>query len=99
MADDPPIKHRHQVIALGGGDERRRHYDLAALVPHTQQQLIVWPRVASSPDRHDRLIEELETLLLERTIDARDPLHLLVALRGVALLVDVDAVAAQVLRH
>src|SRR5690606_31489883 len=37
-------------------------------------------------------------LLLARAIDPRDPLHLLMALGRVALLVDVDAIAAEILR-
>ena len=49
-------------------------------------------------DRHDRLVVELETLLLERARDPRDPLHLLMALGRVAFLVDVNAVAAEILR-
>src|SRR5690606_19205207 len=48
--------------------------------------------------RHDRLIEELETLFLERAVDARDPLHLLMPLGGVPFLIDVNAIAPEVLR-
>src|SRR5690606_39838773 len=41
---------------------------------------------------------QLEPLLFSRAVDPRDPLHLLMALGRVALLVDVDAVAAVILR-
>jgi hypothetical protein len=53
--------------------------------------------VDACADRHDRLAEQLEPVLLARAVDARHPLHLAVALRRAALLVGVHAVAARVL--
>ena len=58
--------------------------DLAALVAHAQQQLVVRPVVEPGTRRHDRLEIELEPLLFERAVDAGDPLHLLVPLGRIA---------------
>ena len=46
----------------------------------------------------DRLVEQLEPVLLDGARDTRDPLHLLVAQRRITVLVKVDLVAAHVLR-
>ena len=50
-----------------------------------------------SADTDDRLVEQLETIFLDRARDARHPLHLLVPQGRVAVPVEVDLVAAHVL--
>src|SRR5687767_1801147 len=54
-------------------------------------------RVASGTDRHDRLVIQLEAILLARTGEARHPLHLAMALRCRAVLIHVDAIAPGIL--
>ena len=46
---------------------------------------------------HDRLIEKLQSVFFDRTRNARDPLHFLVAHRRVTILVKVNLVATHVL--
>src|SRR5262245_49454509 len=57
------------------------------------------PMALLGPDRHNRLVIELEALLLERARDSRDPLHLLMPLGRVPFLVDVNTVAPKILCH
>ncbi len=97
--DDPAIQRRHQVIAFRSRNELVRPDQLAVLVAHPQQQLVVTAAFALGfLDADDRLEIQLESILFDGAGNPRDPLHLLVAQRCVAVLVEMHLVAAHVLR-
>ena len=99
LSHDPAVDGRHQVEALGCRYELGGLHQRAVLVAHAQQQLELALRVDAASDRHDRLAQQHQLVLVAGAIDARDPLHLAVPLRRAALLVGLHAVASGVLRR
>ena len=97
LAHDPAIQHRHQIVALGRGNEVAGRYQLAVLVAHAQQQFVVTTAIRVPTDRDDRLEVQFQSLLFDRVADARHPLHLLVLFGHIALLTQVNAVAPLIL--
>src|SRR6202022_3221398 len=93
--DDPPIDLRGDSATLGRRDEIIRRDDLALLVAHAQQQLVMRTRLRNL-QRQNGLAEDLEPALLQRIVDARGPLHLAAAAHqiDVVFLEAVHAVAA-----
>ena len=95
LAHDPAIERGHQIEAFRGGDEFRGLHQLPVLVLHAQQQLEVSQLLDAGADRHDRLADEQQPVLLAGAIDARHPLHLAVTLGRAALAVGLHPVAAR----
>ena len=86
------------AVALGRRHEIVRRDDLAGLVAHAQQQLVVRAGFGRL-QRQDGLPEQLETALLQRIVDARRPLHFAAPAHqiDVVFLEAVDAIAARFL--
>ena len=74
-------------------------HELPVLVVHAQQQLEVPQLLDAGADRHDRLADEQQAVLLAGAIDARHPLHLAMPLGRAPLSIGLHAVAAGVLRR
>src|SRR5579862_4191888 len=76
VLDHPPIDRRGDTVALGGGNEVVRLHQVSGLVLETQQQLVVRAALGSLQRLYCHA-EQLEATFLERSVDARRPLHLL----------------------
>ncbi len=97
--DHPAIQALRQVVALDRRQKRARRHDAARLVAHANQQLVVALRLSVALQRNDGLRFEKESVVVERSLDPRDPLHFAVTLRDqrVVFLVDVNSIAALIL--
>src|SRR6185437_3029713 len=90
----PAVEPGHQAIALRMRDEMRRQNEPAVGLAHPHQHLRV--RAPDAAHGDDRLTVERETILGERAIEARDPMHAARAQLDVAVacIVDLQAVAS-----
>ncbi len=100
MRDHPTVDTRSNAVALRCSNKELGRYDRVVLIAHAQQELVVRPSVQPRLQRLNRLAEQLETVLLERVVDARRPLHLLAATHEVDIgfLVRIHTVASRLFR-
>ena len=97
---NPAVDLRHQPVAFGRREQRLRRDALALGIRHPQQDLEA--RLASAlPDRaRDRLSQQFEFVTVQCLLNFGNQLHVIVAPNDalVAVIVDLDAIAAMVLR-
>ena len=76
LANDPAIDRRHDVEALGRRNEGRWRNAVALPVDHGHQDLDALRLGLARQRVDDRLVAQLEAVLLESRADAADELHL-----------------------
>ena len=100
VADHPAVDLRHHLVAFGRREERTRRYVRAVAVAHAQQNLETRP-VLHLLERRDWLRQEFEFIAIQRLLDVRNELHVVVSPYEALVLevVDLDAVAPVILRR
>ena len=98
--NDQSIHRRHQVIALGDGDERHGIDDPRLLVDHAHQQFLMAFAFAGCRHCNDVLRVQAETVVVQRPAQPPHPIQLALPRRHVTVcwLVDMDAIATFLLR-
>src|SRR6185312_12228061 len=72
---DPAIHQSHEPVALGGPHELRRRHLVPRLILQAHQHLHGRPAAAVAIGGHDRLVVELEAVLLQGPLQALQPLN------------------------
>ena len=99
VIDHPAVDHRHHLVARRGGQEAVGTDELAVLVRHAQQQLVVRARTLGGGKRQDQLRVQVQPALVDGAAQLLGDTDVGEAAHDadVGLLVDLDAIAAAVL--